>query len=235
MPPARPISMYSRTSVASTRRVRSERATALISSRSTETANSIAGGRPGPGAAQGQRAGPMVCGQSARSTRRSARASDSAAVATQARAVSHRVGTPSAHQDLAVHDGPSARRSAASRRPGWRTDRGGRLMRLAASHQDQVGTEAGRRPARSPAARPNAAAPPRVAIASTSRAGSAPGPAAHGLQRRRQPHLLEHVELVVARRAVGAERHATRRARASRRPARCRIRASGSSRGSAAP
>ena len=54
---------------------------------------------------------------------------------------------------------------------------------------------------------PSARAPSRVAIQTTSRAGSAPGAAAHRLERRREPHLVEHVEPVVAGGAVGAERH----------------------------
>ena len=45
-------------------------------------------------------------------------------------------------------------------------------------------------------------------VAGGQRAGSVP----HRLQRRRQPHLVEHVEAVVAGRAVGAERHARCRA-----------------------
>ena len=54
---------------------------------------------------------------------------------------------------------------------------------------------------------PSARAPSRVAIQTTSRAGSAPGAVPHRLQRRREPHLVEHVEPVVAGGAVGAERH----------------------------
>ena len=51
-----------------------------------------------------------------------------------------------------------------------------RLMRSVAPDKDEVGAEARGRPARSPCASPNARAPPRVAMASTSRAGSVPGP-----------------------------------------------------------
>ena len=50
-------------------------------------------------------------------------------------------------------------------------------------------------------------APARVAIHSTSRAGRTARLLAHRLQDGREPHLLEHVEPVVAGGAVGAERH----------------------------
>ena len=74
---------------------------------------------------------------------------------------------------------------------------------------------------------PSARAPSIVAISSAR-------PRRHGariarlqlVQERRLPHRLEHVEIVVAGGAVGAEADARRRRRASRRPWRCRSPAS---------
>ena len=109
-----------------------------------------------------------------------------------------------------------------------------RQVRPVAVDEDQVGAFA-ELDRSDLALRPSARAPSRVAICRTSRAVSAPAPRRDGLQAGRQPHLLEHVELVVAGRAVGAQRHRDAAPRASRRLARCPTRASGSIRGSAAP
>ena len=76
----------------------------------------------------------------------------------------------------------------------------------------------------------SARAPIRVAIASALRAGTAVGIAADTLgQQRRQPHFLEHVEIVVRRGAVGADADVEPELQHAARRARCRRRASGCS------
>ena len=128
-----------------------------------------------------------------------------------------------------------ARRCRGRRRPASSTgSRPGRQVRPVEVDDDEVGALAGldRSDLGLQAERARAFArrhPDHVAGRQRARAE------AHRLQHGREPHLLEHVEAVVAGGAVGAERHGDAARAQSPAPARCRCRASGSSPGSAAP
>ncbi len=202
-----PEAMYSRTSAASTRRERSD---GSISTLQQRLLIKIIHRRARPASVR------------------------PSAASAETSALSMRTGSPS-------RPGPRHRRWSCGRRcrerrrPASSTDR--RRARGAGWSRSTT-----MRSARLPASidpiscsRPSVRAPARVAIHSTSRAGSAPGSSAHRLQHRGKAHLVEHVEAVVAGRAVGAQRDRDALLPASRRPARLRIRASDWSRGSASP
>ena len=190
--------MYSRTTVARMRLERSGRGSWVISSRLTGvlTASSII--RP---ARRGGNPAAHCQTTPARSTScRACRPASSASRASRPRSAAR------VHQHLPVDEdradvgGPGG---VHQRRVGV----GGRQLVRAPRSTTMMSARLPTSIAPISSSSPSVRAPSRVAIHTTSRAVSAPGPSRTAWMRRRQPHLVEHVEPVVARGAVGAERH----------------------------
>ena len=142
---------------------------------------------------------------------------------------------PSSHQHLAVHDG---RAHVGCSRGVDDASSTGPVRARGAADRDRSTMRSARLPASidpMSASSPSVRAPARVAIHERVARRQRAGPASRRLQQRGEAHLVEHVEVVVAGRAVGAERHGDAARPHRRRPARCPIPASGSSSGSAAP